>query len=78
MQSTEPSEGPPQDVGKHNVLAIARLVELHLSTVAIFHAAFHPTQGNVIDWALKANDGLYSFCFSILVGVLTVRRPVQI
>ncbi|KAH9946749.1 hypothetical protein B0H21DRAFT_742241 [Amylocystis lapponica] len=26
--------------------------------VAIFHAAFHPTQGNVIDWALKASDDL--------------------
>ncbi|CCM02730.1 uncharacterized protein FIBRA_04837 [Fibroporia radiculosa] len=26
--------------------------------VAIFHAAFHPTQGNVIDWSLKASDDL--------------------
>ncbi|KAJ7668882.1 hypothetical protein B0H17DRAFT_1171122 [Mycena rosella] len=26
--------------------------------VAIFHASFHPTQGNIIDWALKANDDL--------------------
>ncbi|TFK38518.1 hypothetical protein BDQ12DRAFT_631091 [Crucibulum laeve] len=26
--------------------------------VAIFHASFHPTQGNVIDWSLKASDGL--------------------
>ncbi|KAF7361070.1 hypothetical protein MSAN_01137900 [Mycena sanguinolenta] len=25
--------------------------------VAIFHASFHPTQGNIIDWSLKANDG---------------------
>ncbi|TFY72081.1 hypothetical protein EVG20_g933 [Dentipellis fragilis] len=24
--------------------------------VAIFHASFHPTQGNVIDWSLKASD----------------------
>jgi hypothetical protein len=24
--------------------------------VAIFHASFHPTQGNVLDWALKASD----------------------
>ncbi|KAJ7161996.1 hypothetical protein C8R43DRAFT_991893 [Mycena crocata] len=26
--------------------------------VAIFHASFHPTQGNIIDWSLKANDDL--------------------
>ncbi|EDR05971.1 uncharacterized protein LACBIDRAFT_302169 [Laccaria bicolor S238N-H82] len=26
--------------------------------VAIFHASFHPTQGNVIDWSLKASDDL--------------------
>ncbi|KAJ7263125.1 hypothetical protein B0H12DRAFT_1103444 [Mycena haematopus] len=25
---------------------------------AIFHAVFHPTQGNIIDWSLKANDDL--------------------
>ncbi|KAK0201194.1 hypothetical protein DFS33DRAFT_1375835 [Desarmillaria ectypa] len=24
--------------------------------VAIFHASFHPTQGNVIDWSIKASD----------------------
>ncbi|KAF5375835.1 hypothetical protein D9615_008178 [Tricholomella constricta] len=26
--------------------------------VAIFHASFHPTQGNLIDWSLKASDDL--------------------
>ncbi|KAJ7058524.1 hypothetical protein C8F01DRAFT_1148457 [Mycena amicta] len=26
--------------------------------VAIFHASFHPTQGNIIDWSLKASDDL--------------------
>ncbi|KAF8876798.1 hypothetical protein CPB84DRAFT_1715003 [Gymnopilus junonius] len=26
--------------------------------VAIFHASFHPTKGNVIDWSLKASDDL--------------------
>ncbi|KAF9445433.1 hypothetical protein P691DRAFT_734966 [Macrolepiota fuliginosa MF-IS2] len=26
--------------------------------VAIFHASFHPTQGNVVDWSLKASDDL--------------------
>ncbi|KAL4071859.1 hypothetical protein J3A83DRAFT_4236902 [Scleroderma citrinum] len=26
--------------------------------VAIFHASFHPTKGNVVDWCLKASDGL--------------------
>ncbi|KAF9530702.1 hypothetical protein CPB83DRAFT_810102 [Crepidotus variabilis] len=26
--------------------------------VAIFHASFHPTKGNVVDWSLKASDEL--------------------
>ncbi|EMD36073.1 hypothetical protein CERSUDRAFT_115984 [Gelatoporia subvermispora B] len=26
--------------------------------VAIFHASFHPTQGNVVDWSLKSDDDL--------------------
>ncbi|KAF8656131.1 hypothetical protein AX16_002733 [Volvariella volvacea WC 439] len=26
--------------------------------VAIFHASFHPTQGNVVDWSMKASDDL--------------------
>ncbi|KAG7087342.1 hypothetical protein E1B28_013318 [Marasmius oreades] len=26
--------------------------------VAIFHASFHPTRGNVIDWSLKASDDI--------------------
>ncbi|KAJ8480988.1 hypothetical protein ONZ45_g15459 [Pleurotus djamor] len=26
--------------------------------VAVFHASFHPTQGNVIDWSVKASDDL--------------------
>ncbi|KAL1719949.1 hypothetical protein EV715DRAFT_272352 [Schizophyllum commune] len=26
--------------------------------VAIFHASFHPTKGNVIDWSLKASDDI--------------------
>ncbi|KAF8556664.1 hypothetical protein OG21DRAFT_1495348 [Imleria badia] len=26
--------------------------------VAIFHASFHPTKGNVVDWCLKASDDL--------------------
>ncbi|TFK68934.1 hypothetical protein BDN72DRAFT_841243 [Pluteus cervinus] len=25
---------------------------------AIFHASFHPTQGNVVDWSMKASDDL--------------------
>ncbi|EGO22871.1 hypothetical protein SERLADRAFT_356865 [Serpula lacrymans var. lacrymans S7.9] len=24
---------------------------------AIFHASFHPTKGNIVDWSLKASDG---------------------
>ena len=27
-------------------------------TVAIFHASFHRTQGNIIDWSLKASEGM--------------------
>jgi len=26
--------------------------------VAIFHASFHATEGNIVDWSLKANDDL--------------------
>ncbi|KAJ3787099.1 hypothetical protein GGU10DRAFT_386124 [Lentinula aff. detonsa] len=26
--------------------------------VAIFHASFHPTRGNIIDWSVKANEDL--------------------
>lgn len=26
-------------------------------SVAMFHASFHPTQGNVVDWSLKASHG---------------------
>ncbi|KAF9484543.1 hypothetical protein BDN70DRAFT_872322 [Pholiota conissans] len=26
--------------------------------VAIFHASFHPTKGNIVDWSLKASDDL--------------------
>ncbi|KAI0292962.1 hypothetical protein B0F90DRAFT_1811880 [Multifurca ochricompacta] len=26
--------------------------------VAIFHASFHPTRGNILDWSLKASDDL--------------------
>ncbi|THH12947.1 hypothetical protein EW146_g7222 [Bondarzewia mesenterica] len=26
--------------------------------VAIFHASFHPTQGNIVDWSLKADEDL--------------------
>ncbi|KAH8105341.1 hypothetical protein BXZ70DRAFT_920533 [Cristinia sonorae] len=26
--------------------------------VAIFHTSFHPTQGNIVDWSLKASDDL--------------------
>ncbi|KLO12097.1 hypothetical protein SCHPADRAFT_437860 [Schizopora paradoxa] len=29
-----------------------------LNIVAIFHASFHPTKGNVVDWALKAFEGI--------------------
>ncbi|KAJ7769418.1 hypothetical protein B0H16DRAFT_1517792 [Mycena metata] len=28
-------------------------------TVAIFHALFYPTQGNIIDWSLKVKDGVW-------------------
>ena len=35
--------------------------------VAIFHASFHPTQGNVLDWSLKTSDGAscLNFCADI-------------
>jgi hypothetical protein len=32
--------------------------------VAIFHASFHPTKGNLVDWSLKASDGVLAIFIS--------------
>lgn len=55
----------PQDVGElHDDASTLLLLDANVNiasgtwlTVAIFHASFHRTQGNVIDWSLKASDG---------------------
>ncbi|KAG6919703.1 hypothetical protein DXG01_002649 [Tephrocybe rancida] len=47
--------------------------------VAIFHASFHPTQGNLVDWSLKASDDLNldNIEFSVLPsGLHLVDRDV--
>ena len=36
---------------------LGSLLKSTTNEVAIFHASFHPTKGNVIDWSLKASDG---------------------
>lgn len=33
--------------------------------VAIFHASFHPTKGNLVDWCLKASDGVFVIFTSV-------------
>ena len=49
----------PQDLGAlaeplHNT----QIIHAHrFFPVSIFHCSFHPTKGNVIDWALKAEEG---------------------
>ncbi|OBZ73374.1 Protein LCHN [Grifola frondosa] len=37
--------------------------------VAIFHTSFHPTQGNIIDWSLKASDGTH-ISASVVPGLI--------
>jgi hypothetical protein len=32
--------------------------QLPQNLVAIFHASFHPTQGNVLDWTHRSDDGI--------------------
>ncbi|KAH8113091.1 hypothetical protein DFH11DRAFT_361122 [Phellopilus nigrolimitatus] len=47
--------------------------------VAIFHASFHPTKGNIVDWALKADDdiSLDGVEFSVLPsGLHLVERDI--
>lgn len=47
----------PQDVGKHTCTFMSNDINIFSFAVAIFHASFHPTKGNLIDWSLKASDG---------------------
>jgi hypothetical protein len=49
---------PPQDIGTRD-LPISYLTSTEsVSIVAIFHASFHPTRGNILDWSLRASDGI--------------------
>lgn len=49
----------PQDIGEPTHLPEFPhpLSFLFFFSAAIFHASFHPTRGNVVDWSLKASDG---------------------
>ncbi|PPQ99371.1 hypothetical protein CVT24_009201 [Panaeolus cyanescens] len=40
--------------------SVLTLLSLHYyyDIVAVFHASFHPTKGNIVDWSLKASDDL--------------------
>jgi hypothetical protein len=47
----------PQDLGEYHVRSCySGLSADGALLVAIFHASFHPTKGNVIDWSLTASD----------------------
>lgn len=35
--------------------ALTKLFLIFCTIVAVFHASFHPTRGNVIDWCLKSD-----------------------
>ena len=48
------------------IVILMLLGEWEWTTVAIFHASFHPTKGNIIDWALKADDGASSSYSSLI------------
>ncbi|KAG6856209.1 hypothetical protein H0H87_006605 [Tephrocybe sp. NHM501043] len=55
------------------------MVSLPQDLAAIFHASFHPTQGNLVDWSLKASDDLNldNIEFSVLPsGLHLVDRDV--
>ena len=61
---TSHAPNPPQDIGASSTLHTrdSAVLANHtvLFAVAIFHASFHPTRGNIIDWSLKAADGIPS------------------
>lgn len=48
---------PPQDIGAFSAY-FNQCQLVILFTVAIFHASFHPIRGNILDWSLKAADGI--------------------
>lgn len=62
MDNVDQSVRVPQDIGKFRPFDARSLtIPVSLSsTVAIFHASFHPTKGNVVDWCLKASDGKHT------------------
>lgn len=59
MENVDQRVRVPQDIGISQLSTIIRALNWlgGSSLVAIFHASFHPTKGNVVDWCLKANDG---------------------
>ena len=50
---------PPQDIGTRDLPISYSTSTESVSIVAIFHASFHPTRGNILDWSLRASDGIY-------------------
>jgi hypothetical protein len=57
MSGKNPETHAPQDLGIFSVFYFVFQYHSEIFLVAIFHASFHPTQGNVVDWSLKASDG---------------------
>jgi hypothetical protein len=55
MSSLDSKGRYPRDIGADYAILFFSIANRR--TVAIFHASFHPTQGNIIDWSLKANEG---------------------
>jgi len=47
----------PQDLSTSEVHVFINVTSPYFFLVAIFHASFHPTKGNTIDWSLKASEG---------------------
>jgi len=63
----------------HVFLLVARICPSHLCclfvSVAMFHASFHPTQGNVVDWSLKASHGPFQTHTYIYLYIHTYSFP---
>ena len=65
----------PEDISKYPVCFIRSV--LTLGSVAIFHCSFHPTRGNIIDWSMKASEGVHKALY-LSALVLTLEPDLKL
>jgi len=68
----------PQDLGMSFCLSLGSALLTFCClfvSVAMFHASFHPTQGNVVDWSLKASHGPFQTHTYIYLYIHTYSFP---